>query len=284
MTEKQPIFKYISRPAEVGQWLPVALLLAVLLLASGCATLGDNNAGSEPATEARAGRLPFPSSPREPRPEPAGEPALEPTVVSYPDYHDPLLGLNRAIFAFNDVTYRYLLIPLGKGYVRVVPKQVRASVSNFFDNIKTPIYAVNSFLQLKPEPLGRNILRFSLNTTIGLLGLFDPATAWFNLERQATHFDDTLAQYGAGYGVYLVLPIFGPSDLRHSTSLVVDYLMNPLTYLTENPERSGLQATDFFQEYAPGADRYETLRQKTKDPYIFFRNLYLQGVQRDADY
>jgi phospholipid-binding lipoprotein MlaA len=165
-------------------------------------------------------------------------------VVSYPDYRDPIIYLNRAIFAFNDVTYHYF-----KGYVRVVPELIRKGISNFFDNIKTPIYAVNNLLQLKPEPLGKKIMRFGLNTTIGLLGIFDPATDWFEIKRQETHFDDTLAQYGAGYGVYLVLPIFGPSDLRHSTSLVVDYFLNPITYLTDNPERS---SNCLYEPAAPG--------------------------------
>jgi phospholipid-binding lipoprotein MlaA len=205
-------------------------------------------------------------------------------VVGYENYRDPLIGLNKAVFAFNDVTYRYLLIPLSKGYIRVVPEPVQKSVSNFFNNIRTPIYAVNHLLQLKPEPMGKNLLSFGLNTTIGLLGLFDPARAWFDLESEQTHFDDTLARYGAGCGIYLVLPIFGPSDLRNGASLVVDHFLNPIIYLTENPERSLIEGYDFFQEYAPGAERYEILRRKSEDPYIFFRNLYLQGVQRDVDY
>lgn len=102
--------------------------------------------------------------------------------------------------------------------------------------------------------------------------------------RKETHFDDTLSRYGAGYGIYLVLPIFGPSDLRNSVSLVTDYFLNPIIYLTDDPARSIIQGYDFFQEYAPGAERYEMIREKVADPYIFFRNLYLQGVQRNARY
>lgn len=220
--------------------------------------------------------MPFPASPR--------SAPIEPTVVSYPHYRDPLIWVNRGIFAFNDVTYRFLLIPLSKGYVRVVPDPVQKSVSNFFYNIKTPIYAVNHLLQLKPVTLEKDLLRFGINTTVGLLGLFDPADKWFHLKRQETHFDATLAQYGVGYGIYLVLPIFGPSDLRNGASLVTDYFLNPVIYLTQDPERSAIQGYDFFQAYAPGAQRYETLRRRSKDPYIFFRNLYLQGVQRNAQY
>jgi phospholipid-binding lipoprotein MlaA len=209
---------------------------------------------------------------------------LEPTVVSYPEYRDPLIWVNRGIFAFNDVTYRYLLIPVGKGYTRVVPDPVRTSVGNFFDNIKMPISAVNHLLQLEPQLLGRDLLRFGINTTLGLAGLFDPAKAWWGLEKADTDFDETLAGYGVGYGIYLVLPILGPSNLRNSASIVAGHFLNPVVYLLENPERSAVQGFDAFQDYAPGAERYETLREKAEDPYIFFRNLHLQGVQRDEEY
>jgi len=269
-----------------GRWLSVALLLAGLL-ASGCAAVNGNRSGEGIRAGPSEERLPFPASRRGAAPVPVPkrlEPGLEPTVVSYPDYRDPLIRVNRAVFAFNDVTYRYLLIPLGKGYMRVIPDPVHRSVGNFFYNIKMPIYAVNHLLQLEPKPMGRNLLRFGINTTVGLLGLFDPAEKWWGLEREETDFDETLAGYGAGYGIYLVLPIFGPSDLRKGASLVVDHFLNPIIYLTENPERSVIQGYDFFQAYAPEAERYETLRRKAEDPYTFFRNLYLQGVQRDADY
>jgi len=256
----------------------LVILLMACLLASGCATAKGPRSVGPPD-----GRLPFPAARREAPPRAAG-PAIKPTVVSYPEYRDPLIGLNRAIFAFNDVTYRYLLIPLGKGYMRIVPDPVHRSVGNFFYNLKMPIYAVNHLLQLEPKPMGRNLLRFGINTTVGLLGLFDPARDWWGLEREETDFEETLSGYGAGYGIYVVLPIFGPSDLRNSASLVVDHFLNPVVYLTENPERSAIQGFDFFQDYASEAERYETLRRKAEDPYTFFRNLYLQGVQRDADY
>jgi phospholipid-binding lipoprotein MlaA len=261
---------------DIVKWLPVALLLLAGPLASGCATVNGNRSGDGIRAGAPAERLPFPASRR--------ATTIEPTVVGYPDYRDPLIRVNRAIFAFNDITYRYLLIPLGKGYVRVIPDPVHRSVGNFFYNIKTPVYAVNHLLQLKPKPLGRNLLRFAINTTVGLLGLFDPAKAWWGLERAEADFEATLARYGAGYGIYLVLPVFGPSDLRNSASIVADYFLNPIVYLTENPERIAIQGYDFFQAYAPGAEQYETLRRKSDDPYIFFRNLHLQGVQRDVDY
>jgi phospholipid-binding lipoprotein MlaA len=114
--------------------------------------------------------------------------------------------------------------------------------------------------------------------------LFDPATSWFKIKKDETHFEDTLAQYGAGYGVYIVLPLFGPSDLRNGTSRIVDYFLNPIPYLLDKNEALLTQTYDTFQDFAPSANDYNTLRKKSDDPYIFYRNLYLQGVQRDADY
>jgi len=205
-------------------------------------------------------------------------------VVSYSNYRDPLIGVNRVIFKVNDVTYRFALIPLAKRYTRITPDPVERCIRNFFYNIKSPIYAVNHLLQGHPKPMGRTLGRFCINTTIGILGLFDPARTRYKIEKEETHFEHTLSRYGAGYGFYLVIPFFGPSDLRSGVASLVDHFLNPFTYILEFPYSTGVQAFDNFQEFAPAAPRYNTLRRKTDDPYIFFRNLYLQGVQRDDDY
>lgn len=211
-------------------------------------------------------------------------PEMDPHVVAYRTYRDPLMPVNRVMFTFNDVTYRYVLIPVSQGYLWLVPDPVDRSIGNFFQNLREPLYAVNHLLQFRPARMSQSSLRFVVNSTIGLLGFFDPADAWFNLEREETGFDDTLARYGLGYGVYLVLPIFGPSDLRNLTGRVGSYVVSPIPYLTEQPVTTGVQGLDTLQDFAPTAEEYRTLRRQSDDPYIFFRNLYLQGVQRDAQY
>lgn len=212
------------------------------------------------------------------------ETAADYHVVEYESYQDPLIGWNRWVFAFNDKAYRYLLFPIGKGYHLIVPQPVDNSLSNFFYNIKSPIYILNHALQAKPAPMLDSAIRFGINTTLGVLGLFDVAQSWFRIPRQESHFDDTLARYDIGYGVYLVLPFLGPSDLRHGTSTLVDFQLNPVRYLIEPPERYGLQAIDYVQDLDSQAQRYRLLYQQAEDPYLFFRNLHLQGVQRDAVY
>lgn len=207
---------------------------------------------------------------------------IEPTVVAYRDYRDPLIRLNRAIFAFNDAAYDHVLVPLGNGWMRVTSEPVRASVGNFFDNLMAPIRLVNHALQLKPRAAARDAARFGINTTVGVLGLFDPAADRFEIEEAPTTFEDTLAQYGAGYGIYVVIPLLGPSDLRNGSSAILEGFFHPVSYLTEGGERIVVQGFDYFQDFAPQAERYHELEAEARDPYVFFRNLYLQGVQRDA--
>lgn len=217
----------------------------------------------------------------EPRHEPAA--SDEPLVVGYEEPSDPLSGLNRAVFGFNDVAYRWVLVPAARGYLWL-PTPVRDSVGNLFDNLRSPVSAVNHLLQLDPVGSGRNLLRFTINSTLGLAGLFDPADAWFGIEQDATGFADTLGRYGAGHGAYLVLPIFGASDFRSAPGLIVDALLHPLPWLIGEPESTLLRGVDSFQQLAPEADNYVDLHQQSDDPYVYFRDLHLQGVQRDVDF
>ena len=156
--------------------------------------------------------------------------------------------------------------------------------NNFFYNIKSPIYLINNSLQLKPKAAGVNLLRFGVNSTLGLFGFFDPAKEWFSLEKAKTDFDDTFAHYGAGYGFYIVLPLLGPSDLRDGSSALIEGVFHPIPYLVDDPEGSIIQGFGYFQEFAPQAELYQQLAEESEDPYIFFRNMYLQGIQRDAAY
>jgi phospholipid-binding lipoprotein MlaA len=208
---------------------------------------------------------------------------IEPNVVSYVEYNDPLIRFNRAMFAFNDVSYRYVLIPAAHSYQQT-PAFVRTGVANFFNNIKTPIPLVNHLLQLQPDKAGIDFLRFVINSTLGVAGVFDPATAWFNLEREDTGMSETLIGYRMQYGAYLVLPLVGPTNLRDGGALLADAYLNPLAYILENPESILVRGFDNFQEFAPNADGYLQLREESDDLYIFMRNLHLQGMQRDAEF
>lgn len=248
--------------------IAAALLTSLLLsLLSSCAT--------QPSAPVRAASAAAPAT---------SETEAGPTVVAFREYKDPLIGFNRAVFAFNDVSYRHVLIPLARGYNDKLPPGFRNGVANFFDNLGTPVYLINNLLQLEPAAAGNTLLRFGINTTVGVLGIFDPATGRFDLPQTDTGFGDTLQKYGAGYGAYLVLPLLGSSDLRAGTGSLLDGFLHPATLLDEERDRILVQGFDGFQNAAPNLPSYIELTAEVEDPYIFMRNMYLQGVQRDALY
>lgn len=241
----------------------LTLLLALSL--AGCATLEDDVAAAQQSGGNNATDI-------------------EPTVVSYRDFRDPLERVNRAIFVFNDVSYRYVFVPLARGYNRALPAPVRQGVGNFFNNLQAPVHLINNTLQWRPKAAGATIARFGINTTIGILGLFDPAENWFGIEPADASLDETLAKYGAGYGFYLVVPFLGPSSLRAGSSALVEGYFHPIAYLTDDRERIIIQGIDYFQDFAPQADGYVQMVEQSDDPYLFIRNFYLQSLLRDAEF
>lgn len=224
---------------------------------------------------------------------------LEPTVVDMeqeadvtvtgdaepaPLYYDPLEGWNRAVFSFNHVAYSYALIPLAKGYENVVPVPVRDKVSNAFANIREPLNLVNNAIGGNFKGASSNLGRFVINSTIGILGLFDPASAWFKLPVAKQSIADTLSHYQVGNGPYLVLPLLGQSDLRGATSVVGEALLHPLNYVVEAPELYYLQGLNVINSFSGRAALYQTLYKQAEDPYSYFRNQHLQGLKRDEAY
>lgn len=258
-----------------GYWprLSAGLLLTLLLACSGQPQQDEQQATADLAQTSRGETE-------------TGLPAEEATVVGYSEeqFDDPLMGFNRAMFAFNDISYRYVMIPVVNTYTEYTPQPVRTGIANVFANIKSPISIVNHLLQGEAGEAGRNTLRFLVNSTVGIAGIFDPAEAWLDVPAQTTGFSDTLEQYGTGYGTYLVLPFLGPADLRRGTGVVADYFLNPIPYLTEQPDTFYIMAADALQGFSGKAESYETLREKSDDPYVFFRNMYLQGKLRDAQF
>ena len=137
------------------------------------------------------------------------------------DVYDPIEGFNRRAYTFNYYFDKFIFLPIVAVYEFILPDYVEDRVSNFVDNIFEFNNLTNNILQLKADPAGITIGRFVLNTTIGVAGLWDPAT-YLGLERQTEDFGQTLGHYGVGDGPYIVLPILGPSNLRDTTGLVVD--------------------------------------------------------------
>ncbi len=190
---------------------------------------------------------------------------------------DPLEPFNRAMFVFNDKLYFYFLKPVARGY-RVVPLPVRLSVGKFFSNVETPIRLVNNALQLKLENAGTELMRFVINTTVGVLGLFDPARKYWGLRRKVEDFGQTMGHYGVGPGFYLVLPFYGPYTLRDSTGLLLDTLyLDPIyRYVDGFWVRVSIRGFNMVNTLSLDKDTYEALKRDALDPYTFVKHAYAQ--------
>lgn len=204
-----------------------------------------------------------------------------PSVVSFDNYKDPFIAINRPIFKFNDVTYKYLLSPLSAGYQRVVPKPIDRSVFNFFKNLREPLFSINHLLQGNVKKSGASLVRFVTNSTVGVVGLFDASKRFLGVERHETTLSDTLSIYGVGYGAYIVLPLLGPSDARNTSTLVFNYLAHPLNHINDEDAGQLLLIFDGFHGQVPTLADYPRVVKDVQDPYTFVRNLYLQGTLRD---
>ncbi len=189
---------------------------------------------------------------------------------------DPLHGYNYAMTHFNDVAYSYVLIPISRGFGRVVPRPVRKGISNIFSNAFFPIRFVNSLLQLKLKRAGVEVVRFTVNSTVGLAGVFDPADAWLYLKSTPEDFGQTLGNMGIGGGPYIVWPLLGPSNLRDTVGLVADSFLNPINLTHHISENLVIRTTGAVNAVSLNPDEYDTLRGASLDFYSFIRDGYQQ--------
>jgi len=189
---------------------------------------------------------------------------------------DPLEPINRGIFWFNDKLYFYLVKPVARGYRWVVPEPWRIAVQNVFSNLATPVRFVNAGLQGKFSDAGNELTRFLVNTTIGIGGLFDTARDHFNIRKKDEDTGQTLGYYGIGTGFYLVLPVFGPSNVRDAVGLFADSRLNLLYYLTEGRTYWGLTAYNKINDLSIDKDTYEGIKKDALDPYLFIRDAFSQ--------
>jgi len=193
---------------------------------------------------------------------------------------DPLEPLNRGIFYVNDKAYLWVLEPVGSGYAWAVPKPGRQAVERFFTNLGFPRRFVNNLLQLKWRPAGIELGRFCVNSTAGVLGLFDPAEPWLGWQARNEDFGQTLGHYGLGGGIALQLPLLGASNLRDTVGMVPDMFLDPLSYLDPWELRLGLRVGDRVNLTSLHLGLYEELKRDAVDPYSFFRNAREQRRNR----
>ncbi len=186
---------------------------------------------------------------------------------------DPLEGLNRAFFAFNDTFYFVLLKPLARLYGAVVPRDLRLCVRNFLANVATPVRVVNNLLQGKPDAAGVEVTRFLYNTTVGVGGLADAAATDFGLVVQDEDLGQTFGRYGMGPGWYFCWPFLGPSNLRDSLGLVGDLFLHPLNYL-DLAAAAAVRSGEMVNRTSLSLGEYESFKEAALDPYVAMREAY----------
>ena len=189
---------------------------------------------------------------------------------------DPLEGMNRSIYGFNETVDNAVLKPVAKGYKTVTPDLAEKGINNFFNNIKDVITVINDLLQFKIEHAANDAGRVLINTTVGLLGIID-VHSMSGGERRKEDFGQTLAHYGWENSAYLVIPFIGPSTVRDASGLMVDTLfIDPITYIDDVRTRNSLRVLQFVDARAELLNASAILDQAALDPYAFQRDSYLQ--------
>jgi len=253
-------------------------LVAFVCVVALCAVSGVRVAGAGEGSGARLAGAAEDTAPPAPTAEAGAEPGTGASGADAPGEareHDPLEPVNRKIFWFNDKVDVWLLEPVATGWDWVAPDQVQRSVSNFFTNLRFPIVTVNNLLQGKLQHSTTDLARFVVNTTIGVAGLFDPATG-MGLERHGEDFGQTLGWWGVGPGPYLVLPLLGPSNPRDTVGLVGDYALSVFPFFVSQWILLGTSGVSTVNARSLVLTEVRDARQAAVDYYTLVRNAYVQ--------
>jgi phospholipid-binding lipoprotein MlaA len=193
------------------------------------------------------------------------------------DPHDPFERVNRTTFKFDDFLAHKVALPIAHGYRAVTPNFVRRGIANVFENVHTPVVMANDLLQAKFVAFGQETSRLLLNSTLGLAGLLDPATG-VGLPKGDNDFGRTLGTWGVPMGPYLVLPFYGPSDVRDGLGKLVDQFGAPQNYIRNRKVFYGVYSLDLLNTFSESLlPTYQLLDQQNAfDRYAFARNAYLQ--------
>ncbi|MGH8211073.1 MAG: MlaA family lipoprotein, partial [Steroidobacteraceae bacterium] len=194
------------------------------------------------------------------------------------DPRDHIERFNRAIYKFNTALDHAILRPVARGYVKVTPRPVRTGVTNFLDNLEYTKTIGNDILQGHPRDFGSDIARLVVNTTVGIGGVFDPATR-FGLEKHDRDFGQTLGKWGLPTGTYLVLPLLGPTDVRDGVGFLTDRFMTVEGYIKDTDIEIGLTVVDRIDGRARLLP-FDKALETAYDPYAFLRNIWFQRRER----
>ncbi|MDC0231895.1 VacJ family lipoprotein [Pelagibacteraceae bacterium] len=200
-------------------------------------------------------------------------------------------GFSRAMFKFNHGLDKVIFKPVAKGY-RALPAPIRKGTGNVVDNLRSLLTLSNNVLQGEFGRAGNTAARFGINTTAGILGIFDPATKLGFEDQGKEDFGQTLGAWGAESGCYFVLPILGPTTTRDAIGLVGNTFIDPIYQITHNTEiRNGVVGNGNYSEHnyyyyrgtgavdfrAKNIESFESLEENSIDLYASLKSLYLQN-------
>lgn len=192
---------------------------------------------------------------------------------------DPLETYNRGMFQVNKAVDTVLIRPIAAGYHYITPDGIRSRIGNMSDNLHEPVSMINSFLQGEFTLGMNNFWRFVINSTVGLAGMHDVA-GLAGIKPQREDFGQTLAVWGVGSGPYIVLPIFGPSNLRDTAGMAGDWMMDPVTWALQQDGTDwtlyGVRAGQGIVTRERYLDAIDDIYSSSLDPYASFKSIYEQ--------
>ena len=210
-----------------------------------------------------------------------GEYVPEEGEADAPQIADPLDPVNRVMYHFNDKLYFWGVKPVSQVYSHIVPEDFRFAIANVYDNLWAPSRIINNLLQLRLKAAGNELIRFVFNSFAGIGGMGDMANEALGIKKQEADFGQTLGHYGLGHGIYLVLPVYGPSSIREGIGLVGDQLMHPLTYVKSADltfgQKVGISAHEKVNDTSFKIGDYESFKDAAIDPYVAMRDAFVQN-------
>ncbi len=205
--------------------------------------------------------------------------------AEYDSANDPLEGVNRVVFDVNDFMDRLLIRPLAELYRWTIPPGVRDRIAGIVTNMKEPVIFVNNVMQAQFTRAGMTAERFALNTTVGIGGMWDVAGMWRGVYQQTGDFGQTLNSWGVGPGPYIIIPFYGPSNIRDAIGLGVDGVMSPWQYVVAATGAGHVIQNEFWiASYAgdgivrreQNIEALDALRSGSLDFYAQMRSVFRQ--------
>lgn len=274
--------------------LTASLLLSLVSLCPAALPAGEpasdqGGVMQSPPAESAGGEQPAAPDPQEEpsgstvaQAEPQGAEPIDNSEMAAdegPGIADPFAPTNRIMYEVNDRLYFWLLKPVTQAYARI-PEDFRVVFSNIYDNLKAPGRMLNNLMQLRLKGAGNELLRFVINSFVGVGGMGDAARDAFGIKKQEADFGQTLGRYGIGHGFYLVWPVLGPSSLRETVGRAGDYMMHPLTYASNEdlPDAAsiGISVHETINDASFRIGDYESFKEAAIDPYISMRDAFVQ--------